>query len=162
MNDLIVSGMSIMDGIGFFGPMILLGTSIIKLRTQQPYLVGYLLFFIINVLVNKILKSIIKQPRPSNGKSIINESYDGADIYGMPSAHAQSVFYSMTFLYLVKKDYLLLLFESFVSFLTLYQRWSYKRHTIEQLGVGSIVGLVIAYIGIYLTQQYLHISKLIG
>lgn len=155
MYELLDTGMSIMNNIGFFGPIVLLGISIIKLRTQQPYLVSYLLFFIVNTVVNKILKFIIKQPRPTNGVSIINESYEGADKYGMPSAHAQSVFYSMSFLYLVKEDYLVLLIESLVSFLTLYQRWSYKRHTIEQLGVGSMIGMLVAYIGIYVTKQYL-------
>lgn len=159
MNDIINYNKHIIDSIGFFGPLILLVTSIIKLWNQPPYLAGYLIFFIINVIINKILKSIIKEPRPANGQSIINESYEGADKYGMPSSHAQSVFYSMTYVYLIKDDYLVLLFESFISFLTIYQRWNYRRHTIEQLGIGSMIGLLFAYIGVYITKKYIHFPK---
>ena len=114
-----------------------------------------------NSLINKIAKVIIKQPRPNDGKSIFNENYTGSEMYGMPSAHAQSVFSSLTFLYLVKESPAWLFVELFIAGLTVYQRWKYRRHTLEQLGVGAVLGMIVAYGGYFMTKQYLQENTLI-
>jgi len=94
-----VSVKYVFDLIGYFGPMIISIISIAKLWKQSGYLYGYLVFSLINFAVNGIVKTIAKQPRPYGGQSIIHEHYVGANKYGMPSGHAQSVFFSMTYLY---------------------------------------------------------------
>ena len=76
-------------------------------------------------------------------------------MYGMPSAHAQSVFMSLTFLYLVKESPAWLLGELFIAGLTVYQRWKYNRHTLEQLGVGALLGSLVAYVGYYTVKTNL-------
>jgi len=93
------------DYIGFFGPIILSFITVLKLYKQQPYLIGYFIFLGGNVIVNHVLKHIILEERPSGGRSLINEPYNGMHKYGMPSSHAQSAFYSMTYLYLTKHTY---------------------------------------------------------
>jgi membrane-associated phospholipid phosphatase len=98
------------------------------------------------MVVNKSIKLWVRQPRPTGGKSILGEVYGGADEYGMPSAHAQSVLYSTIFLYLAKGDVVWLLSGLGIAVLTIYQRWSYRRHTIAQLFVGAVCGCVVAYI----------------
>jgi membrane-associated phospholipid phosphatase len=105
--------------------------------------------------MNKLLKVFIQEPRPYGGREIMNEEYIGIDKYGMPSGHAQSVFFSMTYLYLVKGSPMWLLIEMFVVILTLYQRYSYKQHSIKQLFAGSVIGFGIAHIAYFLTKDYL-------
>jgi 4-hydroxybenzoate polyprenyltransferase len=61
----------------------------------------------------------------------------------------------VTFLYLVKESPTWLLIGLFIAGLTVYQRLKYKRHTIEQLCVGAILGIMIAYGGFYITKKYL-------
>jgi len=143
------------DLIGYFGPMIMSVISIAKLWKQSSYLYGYLVFSLINFAVNGIVKTIAKQPRPYGGQSIINEHYVGVNKYGMPSGHTQSVFFSMTYLYLITNSSGLLLIEMFIAALTLYQRWNYRQHTIEQLCVGAFIGICVAYGGFYITQKWI-------
>jgi membrane-associated phospholipid phosphatase len=147
---------SILDHIGFFGPIIVIIISIIKLWNQPPYLFGYLFFELINNVTNSVLKVLIHQERPAGGRSIINETYTGANTYGMPSSHTQTVAFSTVFLYLTKASPTYLILESFILALTFYQRWKYKRHTVEQLTAGVVVGTIIAYIGFYMTKQIIY------
>ena len=144
-----------LDLIGFFAPKILGLISVIQLWNRSTFLIGYILFWVGNNYLNQILKTIIKQPRPSGGRTIINEKYYGADIYGMPSSHAQSVFFSMIYLYLVKNSSGFLLLEMFISALALYQRWSYRKHTAEQLFAGSVIGFCMANIAYFATNKWL-------
>ena len=142
------------DYIGFFGPIILSFITVLKLYKQQPYLIGYFIFLGGNVIVNHVLKHIILEERPSGGRSLINEPYNGMHKYGMPSSHAQSAFYSMTYLYLTKQDPTTLLVELFICALTVYQRWNYRQHTAEQLGIGAIIGIIMGFLAEYMTKQY--------
>ena len=151
----------LLDTVGFMGPFILLGIGIWQLWYHRIYWCSYLLVFAMNSFINKIAKSILKQPRPSDGESIMNEKYVGVEMYGMPSGHAQSVFSSLIFLYLVKGSPTLLLGELFIAGLTIYQRWKYRRHTIAQLGVGALLGVFVACGGYYMTKQYLQENTLI-
>jgi hypothetical protein len=145
----------IIDKIGFLSPLILLLISIFNLWNQKKYLISYLVFFIGNTIVNKILKIIIKQKRPDNGIKIFNESYTGVERYGMPSGHLQSVFFSLSFLYLVKGSPIWLIIELFIAAITFYQRWKYKQHTFEQLLIGSFIGILIAYLSFNFTKIFL-------
>jgi len=148
---------NLIDIIGFNGPIILFFTSVTNLW-KQKYIYGYLLFYIINTFINNILKNTIKQSRPTNITNRITEKYPDVHKYGMPSYHAQSVFFSLTFLYLVKKSVFILLFECFIAFITLYQRWINHHHTKEQLLVGSFIGIINAYLGYITTHEYLSTS----
>jgi len=149
--------------VGNYSPHIEAVIVILSLLKQIPYLKGYLVFLIINNFINWILKSSIGQPRPNGGKTLTGNDISKKDIensddmkYGMPSRHAQGVFFSLTFLYLVRKDPLFLLLGLFLAVLGWYQRYTYKRHTLEQLFVGSVVGIVIGYISYLITKRYIH------
>jgi membrane-associated phospholipid phosphatase len=150
--------MKLLDTIGFFGPFIILCIGIISLWKQSKYLYGYLLFYVINTFINKFIKLIVREPRPKDGKNIMEFEktlYEGIEEYGMPSGHAQSCFYSMTYLYLVKENPLWLIVELFIASLTIYQRWSYHRHTAQQLMVGSLVGIFIGWVSVTIINKYL-------
>jgi len=138
----------IIQTIGFNGPMINLFITFALLFYQKSYLYGFLICYLANVFINKGLKGVFKQARPADGKSIYSiEDYSGVEQYGMPSGHAQSVSFIITYMYLVKKQPTWLIIESTIAGITLYQRWSSNRHTVEQLGVGLVIGIIIGVIG---------------
>lgn len=139
-------GLFTIDLIGFIGPLLLMCITFIHLWTFYRYLIVYVVFFVVNIMINKWLKLWIRQPRPSGGKSILGEVYTGEHEYGMPSAHAQTAMYSIVYLYSVSQHSLWLVIGLWIASLTIYQRWSYNRHTIAQLFVGVLVGGVMAYI----------------
>ena len=154
--------LSTMDLVGFYGPWIQGLITITQLITQKYYLIGYIVFAYINVFTNKWVKIHYKEPRPSEKEEaglpikVSDPNIFGmpnADIYGFPSGHAQQILYSVFYLFFVKRSKLLLLIGLFLSGLTVYQRWKYKRHSIKQLSLGSIIGVVIGYIGYYITSR---------
>lgn len=154
------------DLIGFYGPLIIGFINCIYLWRRKIFLITYALFFIVNSFINGILKNIIQEPRPT-GQIYLNE-YDivpntAPSKYGMPSGHAQSTGYSITFLYLVVHSPALLILTAFIGSLTIYQRFKYRRHTIPQLIVGLAVGSLVAIISykatqLLITQQMLQLQ----
>jgi len=146
-------GTNVLDYIGFLGPILLLFISIFKLWNQPPYWRAYLVMFFINSAINQVLKLWIRQERPTGGQTIMGEPYSGANVFGMPSAHTQSIFFSLTYLYLVKRSNTILIIELFIALLTIYQRFKYKQHTMEQLCIGAVIGIGIAYLGWLSTNE---------
>lgn len=143
-----------LDMIGLFGPVILLLVSIWQLWVNGVYWTASIVIFGINLFINKILKVWIKQPRPVGGKRLItSETYSGIEQYGMPSGHSQSVVCSVTFLYLVKHSPIWLIVGMCIATLTIYQRWKYRQHSVEQLSVGAVTGFLVAYIGYTITAM---------
>lgn len=141
------NGILLLDYIGFFGPLLLFFISIWKLSGRIHFLYGYLGLFLASTIINKALKLLFQEPRPEGGMTIVGEPYQGADEYGMPSGHAQSVAFSTTYLYLVTKNVLWLALELCIVALTMIQRWKYKNHSVSQLFVGSFVGAFWGYYG---------------
>lgn len=154
--------LSTFDLIGYYGPWIQGIINVTQLISQKYYLMGYLIFAYINVFTNKWLKLHYKEARPSeieeHGLPIKIKDPDifgmpDAEIYGFPSGHAQQLLYSVFYLYFVKRSTPFLLGGLFITTLTIYQRWKFKRHSKKQLFVGSIIGVLIGYIGYYLTSR---------
>lgn len=149
----------IIDFIGFNGPYITCIITAVRLLTRYQYLIAYILFYYTNEQINKILKLIIKQERPTNGQSFANEKYEGPHKYGFPSGHSQSIFFSLSFLYLVTNSKFLLLVTGSIATLTLYQRWFSRKHTVEQLFAGSAVGSLNGYLSYRITKHFIETKK---
>lgn len=138
------------ETIGFFGPFILFFTSLWILRKKYIYFFTYISGFLLSIIINYFLKIIIKQPRPSENKDLFNilitngKSID-FEKYGMPSGHAQSVFYSTIYIYLITNDIKICMFYLLISLITVFQRIIAKRHTILQVIAGSVIGVFLAY-----------------
>jgi membrane-associated phospholipid phosphatase len=116
--------------------------------------------------MNMLLKQIFREPRPQNPMTFIDSNdMIGNNYYGLPSGHAQSVFFSLTFFYKVIKPasnsntIFILYIMSCICILTLYQRWKYRRHTIKQLLFGAVVGTFFAWTLVFITKTYLHSYK---
>ena len=149
-----------LDLIGYYGPVILFISSIFLLYKKTNYLSTYIIGIILSCFSNLVLKEIIKQPRPKGSMHILNSTENNnhkrifsSDIYGMPSGHAQHVFYSTIFIYLVFKNTNITLLYLFISLLTLIQRVKYQNHYITQVIVGGFIGGLIAY------YMYLYADK---
>ena len=71
----------------------------------------------------------------------------------MPSNHAQQIFFSITFLYLLYRNKSLLIIELLISFITIYQAYSYNRHTLEQLFVGAFIGIITGYLSFLIIKK---------
>ncbi len=143
------------DLIGFYGPLVIGLINVFALWSRKTYLISYVLFFAANSFINGILKNIIQQSRPSgqiylNDHDVVPDSAPSK--YGMPSGHAQSVGYSVTFLYLVVHSPAVLYVSVFIGALTLYQRFKYRRHTISQLFAGLLTGSLIGMVSYEVTR----------
>ena len=155
--------MELFDHIGYNGPLILIFLSSVFLRNKRKMLFIYWLGSFINMLINYLLKIGIKEPRPVEDNVSIEWTNKRTDIdqYGMPSGHAQSVFFSCTFVYCVLKDINLLLLFLVIAINTFKQRYDYKNHTINQLIVGTILGVIVGYLFYYIGTMYLS-DKCVG
>jgi membrane-associated phospholipid phosphatase len=141
--------------IGFYGPIILIGINIYFLYDRFFWLCIYLCFIVINTLINKALKIWIKEPRPNNGKYFISfERLEKEENYGMPSGHAQSAMFSIIFYYLIFGIDEVLYVMFVITILTIYQRYINKNHSSLQLGIGLIVGGILACIVFCLVKKY--------
>ena len=144
------------DYIGFKGPIITTTLTFVSLLNRPPYLLSFVIGSVLNYYLILLLKVLIKEPRPSHPISFIEDDiYKGAVLYGMPSGHAQISFFSITFLYLTKRHFSLFLLSLFIGCLTLYQRWKFRRHSVEQLAVGTVTGTSFAYFTYWMTTNYL-------
>ncbi|NDB84546.1 MAG: phosphatase PAP2 family protein, partial [Alphaproteobacteria bacterium] len=79
--------------------------------------------------------------------------YSGVEQYGMPSGHAQNVSFIITYMYLVKKRSVWLIIETVIACITMYQRLSSNRHTISQLSVGFVVGIIVGTMSYYMVKH---------
>jgi membrane-associated phospholipid phosphatase len=140
---------------GVKGYYILFFVSVILLRNTYHYLALYIAGFGFNYILNLLLKSIIKQPRPNENEALFNihvlhHKHLGFDRYGMPSRHAQLAVFSTIFIYLSlyshKNIKTIFLFYIIISVITCSQRVVFNEHTVTQVLVGGACGAVLAYI----------------
>jgi len=156
--------------IGQNGPMLLLFTTIFLLRNKHNLLFYYILFVILSLFLNLVLKGIIQQPRPSidaktfhlmmkNKERYIYNHGIPYDIFGMPSGHSQSVLLSTIFIYLSLHDIRIAMFYLFITLITLTQRVIDNHHTILQVIVGSLVGCIVGYVAYKMAQTNMEGKK---
>lgn len=138
----------ILRSIGYNGSILLFILTLFLLPTKTLVL-AYILGNILNMSINALLKEWIAEPRPSNeyqhidvfGK-IHEKKVDelGFHEYGMPSGHAQSIWFTVVFVwYVLRNPHLLFVFVCLAIF-TSVQRIVLKGHTWEQVFAGSILG----------------------
>lgn len=139
------------------GPALLGFLPVYLLWDKQKLFFYYIVGFFISAAVNLALKGLLKMPRPSEDAAKFNLALDHGrrfifksglpyDVFGMPSGHAQLVFYSTTFIYLSLRNRSILYGFLFVSLLTISQRVVFNYHTSSQVIVGAIVGVVMGYL----------------
>lgn len=122
---------------------------------------SYMLYYynigsFINILLNVILKGIIQDPCPmyderkinlakSNDKHSFFQNGIPFHLFGMPSGHAQSCFFSTAFVYFVLRKMNWLYVYLFLSTLICYERLIHNHQSLLQVVVGGIIGISVAY-----------------
>jgi membrane-associated phospholipid phosphatase len=150
----------LLDYFGLVAPLVLLLISTFLLQNKVKYLQVYIVGFILNNILNAILKYAIKEPRPSKDTRILeiaisNQKRFGFDHYGMPSGHAQNCGFSLAFITLVLNNPFITGLYLVITSISLYQRYKYFNHTILQLIIGLIVGLIMGYLAYYVGNKWL-------
>lgn len=97
--------------------------------------VKFTLFLLCSIALNQLLKKYIKEERPVPSNT-----------YGMPSGHAQMmwfiVWYNMNEIKNIYIQLFLFLSALFIS----YDRVRREKHTVKQVVVGTIIGSLFGYI----------------
>ena len=148
--------------LGYYGPVILLICVFLVLlswdRLTIPVFCAVIAWQTLSYYSNVALKNYWQAPRPV-GQVLLPASgpergyFLKHKYYGMPSGHVQGVFSQFGFLALFLQNQgltfgprlgLTLLF-AFFALLTAWQRYVDRRHTVEQIVVGALVGLGFGY-----------------
>ena len=143
---------------------ILLMTTMYLLWHKTNLLFFYLVGFFFNSLLNIVLKGIIQDPRPSedtklfnialkNGKHLIFKNGISYDFFGMPSGHAQCLFYSTFYILFALKDLKIFGLYLLFSLIVLFQRVYFRYHNVLQLVVGVIIGILFACFIYYIARK---------
>lgn len=150
----------LLDYLGIMAPIVLLVISIILLQNKNIYFKTYIIGYGLNIILNAILKYAIKEPRPSKDMKILeiaiaNQHRIGFNKYGMPSGHAQTCGYSLIYITMVLNNTFVTGLYLIITFISLYQRYKYFNHTILQLIVGLLTGMLFGYITYYAGNKYI-------
>lgn len=152
--------------LGRYGRQILGGATLLILyKLNSPLALGYYaLGSIVCILLNVVLKILIKQPRPKEDKPdfnflIQNNKRVSYDKFGMPSGHAQFMFFTLSFMACVMRGYKyywwLMTFFALLTANTVAQRVRDENHTVSQVIVGSVVGIMVGLGTYYITKSKL-------
>ena len=122
---------------------------------QTVEVISCIIGAVITASVAKILKSIIKQPRPNQNtttpSSILGIFTDSSD-YGMPSSHTSSLTYFATYLTFCGWRWYLIPGWVFVL-VSVSSRVYHRYHTVSQIIGGFVVGFTGALICFSIVHQ---------
>jgi len=148
--------MNYLSCIGFNGPINLLILILVMFSTTTQSHNIYLYIYVIvwqaiNQLINIVIKNTLKYPRPNNYENTnfknltpaLDNYFSIHRNFGMPSGHAQQVISELTFIIFYFKNPIITTISILQSCITLWQRYSTHSHSINQLVVGSAIGLIV-------------------
>jgi membrane-associated phospholipid phosphatase len=118
----------------------------------------------ISHLINIVIKNTLKYPRPDSKPEEFNKLAETVNWknyliihrnFGMPSGHAQSTVSQLTFIWLYFQNPWLSGLAVVQTAITLWQRYSLKRHSGKQLAAGSLMGLTVGFaFYLIITKKY--------
>ena len=149
---------------GSYGPIVLMFLSMYLLWNKHNLFIFYTVGIFVNAILNIILKGLFLQPRPSidsktfdlalrHGKRFLFKDGIPYDIFGMPSGHAESAAFSTAFVYLALRKTNWLYVYLIMTAIVMYQRVNTNEHTILQVIIGAIVGVVFANTMYYFSEK---------
>lgn len=148
------------DRIGVHAPVGLFLMTLLLLRNMPNYLNFLIIGTVLTNILNIILKLCIQSPRPLKDNraleiAISNGERISFNKYGMPSGHAQNCGFFLGFVSLIFKNILFTSCYLIISLLSLIQRVKYNNHTILQVIVGFLIGLITSYYVYVKAKQYI-------
>jgi len=147
----------------YFLFIITFGISIYFLTFQYKYIIFYIVGSLFCILTNIILKILLKEPHLQEDKLLFNiliNNNKHIDFfkYGMPSDYSQFLFFSVTYLYFIKKKETEKNYFVFLL-LFLFYYFNEKKSSNNQIFIGVFFGIVIGYFLFFLTNQYIKSSS---
>lgn len=150
-----------------YGNYLLFILSVIFLRNKKTYLWFYIIGCIFNYILNSFLKLLFKQPRPDENIKLFELEMSRRDYidwreyqrFGMPSGHAGETAYSLIYIILTLQNTKITALFFIITLFTIFQRIYTRRHTILQVSVGAILGLIIGYAFYYLAYKNIQMCK---
>lgn len=153
--------MQFLYAVGYFGEEITVLYAIIALVfLSKSYLFIYLITYAIFKVSIEQLKELTHDTRPDNPVKFLNTNrFDGGRpgilegrSYGMPSGHASGVAFTLTFVYLLTYKYL---WQSLLLLgITINERYAFRNHTLAQLVVGAVFGVISASFVVYIIRHF--------
>lgn len=148
------------DYIGALAPLILFILSLFLLRNKTTYLRFFVGGFILNNMLNILLKLAIKEPRPDKDQKLIeiavaNGNRISFDKFGMPSGHAQNTAYCLMFITMALHNPFITGLYLIFTIISLFQRYLYNNHNVLQLITGLIIGLIVGYLLYWISNKYI-------
>lgn len=150
----------LIDYIGLYAPIMLFFITLFLLRNMKKYLTFFVSGFILNNILNIILKLIIQEPRPSKDQKsieigVVNGARISFDKFGMPSGHAQNCGYCLIFILMTLNSPFITTLYAVITIISLCQRYLYNNHSILQLCIGIIVGSGFGYLTYLSANKYI-------
>jgi len=122
-------------------PFILVGAA--GFLTAHP--IVYLASLMLSLFLNRGIKNIVQQKRPPDCPKFLKKSF------GMPSGHTQTASFAAAFVWqAASRPQQLVLAVLVVT--TMVQRVVSKAHTVAQVGVGLLVGLMVGILTIKIAK----------
>jgi len=157
---------TILYTLGRFGPFITFIMSLFILNNKNLTTQAYIAGIIIDTILNPLIKLTFAQRRPDKTNSttvlsaaidtsknpqdtnfpdsFIESSFD-AHRYGMPSGHAQTSGFNLMYIWLVTHNYGITAIYALFTIITCIQRVVARRHYVDQVLIGTVLGALIAY-----------------
>ena len=156
-----------LSAIGYQGPHTLLAVILLGLtiplvspaatHAHAPYYlyVAVIGWQIISHLINVVIKNTLKYPRPDSKPEEFDKLVKTVNWknyltihrnFGMPSGHAQATVSELTFIGLYFQKPWLTALAALQTGITLWQRYTLKRHSVKQLAMGSLIGFAIGFV----------------
>ena len=132
--------------------LIILSLAFLKNISKPNLYIAVLIWQFASHLLNVVIKNTLKLPRPDSKPEEFNEMRNTLTWknyltlhrnFGMPSGHAQATVSELTFISLYFKNPWLTTFALLQTGLTLWQRYTTRRHSVKQLAAGSLIGVVV-------------------
>ena len=146
-------------GLGYFSQSSLFVLVICLLIKHPGYIVWYLIGRYCLSECKTILNRITKQPRPSNGKKFLAwDVIREGSRNGMPSGHAASAIFDTLYLYHLDLVPIVpwICFAFFTFIVTVWERYYFRNHTVMQLFCGTILGIIVFYLTIEVSDRLCH------
>jgi membrane-associated phospholipid phosphatase len=142
--------MDVVEKIGMYGHLLMFGIVSLYLFYMKSALWGYWIGSAINEIVVLVLKRVLKEPRPK----LITTDVNAPEYYGMPSGHTQHTVFSVVYLGLMNANPIWLMCLGLLSCFAIYERIINQKHSVRQVIVGGILGILMAGIVYKLTKMY--------
>lgn len=130
---------------------------ILFLENKYIFLTSYVIFFLLNIVINYILKIILKHPRPNENMDLFHfiKEKINYDRFGTPSDKCQNCFFSTFFILFSTKNIFYFIIYLFLSFYVIYEEIQNNISYYYQLIIACIIGIIISIIAYQLSLFFL-------